>query len=89
MKYAVQVTIKGADGAQIGYLFKSNADVPVGVDNQLPNVLIITSEWNQAGYVQFSYGSDSWQSSDSRCKVGKANSPFGYGTSDMDCGFTC
>ncbi len=90
VKYAVEVTVKGSDGAQIGYLSKTNADVPVSVDSELPSVLVITSEWDQAGYVQFAYGSDAWQSSDlSRCKVGKPNSPYGYGTTDMDCGFTC
>lgn len=89
VKYAVEVTIKNPDGNQIGYLSKTNADLPVSVNSQLPNVLVITSEWDQAGYVQFAYGSDAWKSYDTQCKVGEANSPFLYGTTDMDCGFTC
>ncbi len=86
LKYAVEVTIKNPDGNQIGYLPKTNADPSVSVDSQLPNVLVITSE---AGYIQFAYGSESWQSVDTQCKVGAMDGPSFSGTTDMDCGFTC
>lgn len=90
VQYAVEVTLKGSDGAQIGYLPKTNVDKPVSVNSELPNVMVINSMWDQDGYINFSYGADSWASNDeSRCKVGNNGFPLGYTTAEMDCGFTC
>lgn len=74
----------------IGSLPATNATLPVDMTSPLPSVLVITSEWDHAKYIQFAYGSEFWKSSDANhCKVGAYDKPTGSGTLDMDCGFTC
>ena len=36
----------------------------MSVDSALPNVLVVTNEWDQAGYVQLAYEAEPWSSND-------------------------
>lgn len=62
---SADIVLKDSKGVQIGSTNgyqPINAAAPYGLKSKLPNVVVVTGQ-NNGGYVQYSYGGQSWKSS--------------------------
>jgi len=90
--YLISAQVVDADKLPIGSLTKVSAAAPVNFDTKLPLVLVITLSNNPNGFnndaqpVQFAYGGQNWDSSQSpQCNMGAYDS----GVRQGDCTWQC
>lgn len=83
--YKFDITIKDYGETQIGQLLFTDAPdaVGVGVDSQLPYVLIVTAGAVDSDPVSFAYAGDIWDSYGSSC----GTTAYSSGTRQIDCSF--
>lgn len=84
-QYSLEITaLNDANENKIGGVGKSGPNV--SLMSKLPLTVEIKTGGVDADPVRFAYGSQAWDSNDSkRCSVGK----YDNGKREMDCGFTC
>ena len=85
--YRLNVTLFDASKNDIGgvTLLSAPTGVEQGIDSQLPDVFEVEVGAVDSDPVQFSYGAQSWLSSDAQCSQGRYDS----GSRGIDCGFNC
>lgn len=81
--YGLEVKIYDNNQAEIGSTARGGP--AASVMSKLPYTLEVSTGNVDDDAVSFAYAGDSWDSNNSRCKVGAYDS----GSRQMDCGFTC
>ncbi|KAI9797895.1 MAG: hypothetical protein M1833_005095 [Piccolia ochrophora] len=88
--YSLEVSLKDANGDEVGRLDKTEMRAPQVIKGKLPVEVTVNTGAEDKDPISITYGGDVWTTADTpdgkaRCGVG----PFDNGRREIDCGFTC